>query len=129
MARRRVLADTTLFIEHLRAQDKEDTRLYKLAEKNQVETCAVVAAEVFYGTRSPDKERQAWSVLRPFPIHPFTIQMAAKQSAVLPDLVQRNKVPDIRDMMIAATAIVLGLPVATLNRSHFEEIPGLELFD
>lgn len=29
----------------------------------------------------------------------------------------------LRDVMIAATALDLGLPIATLNRSHFEKIP------
>lgn len=125
MARRRVLADTTLFIEHLRAPDKTTTHLYFLTGKTQVETCAIVAAEIFYGARKPDAEEAAWSVLRPFSIHPFTVEMAARQCSILPDLRAQNRVPDLRDLMIAVTALELNLPLATLNPSHFEFIPGL----
>ena len=45
----RVLADTTLFIEHLRVKDKAETTLYRLAQYMRIETCAIVPAEIFYG--------------------------------------------------------------------------------
>lgn len=34
----------------------------------------------------------------------------------------------IKDSLIAATALVHGLPLATLNRRHFEEA-GVEIID
>lgn len=127
MAGRRVLADTSLFIEHLRARDKTKTHLYRLASKAEVETCSIVAAEIFYGARRPEAEEQAWSVLRPFPIHPFTVEMAARGSAIVRELQKNNRLQDVRDVMIAATALELELPIATLNRTHFSQIPGLKL--
>ena len=129
MAAARVLGDTTLFIEHLRARNKESTHLYRLASQARVETCAVVAAEIFYGARKADSEKQARAVLQPFPIHPFTAEMAARECAVLPYLRERNAIPDLRDLMIAVTALHLSLPVATLNQGHFNSIPGVELLD
>ncbi len=59
MEGRRVLADTTLFIEHLRAKDKTSTHLYNLTSRFQVETCAIVAAEIYYGARKAEAENQA----------------------------------------------------------------------
>ncbi|MCC6577398.1 MAG: type II toxin-antitoxin system VapC family toxin [Flavobacteriales bacterium] len=32
------------------------------------------------------------------------------------------------DLLIAATAMEAGLPVATLNKKHFEAIPGIKLY-
>lgn len=127
MAGGRVLADTTLFIEHLRAKDKTVTTLRRLARASTVETSAVVAAEVFYGARNAAAEQHAWMLLRPFVIHPFTLEMAARQCALLSKLAPLNRIPDLRDLMIAASALELGLPLATLNQRHFKSIPGLKL--
>jgi len=53
--------------------------------------------------------------------------MAAHLTALLSDLVKINRIPDIRDMMIAATALQMNIPLATLNHTHFESMPGLTL--
>jgi len=127
MEGRRVLADTSLFIEHLRARDKTATTLYRLTRSVRIETCAIVAAEIFYGARTVRAEQQARSVLQPFIIHPFTAEMAGRQCAVMQGFAEVNCVPDIRDVMIAATALELSLPVATLNRRHFERLSAIEL--
>lgn len=123
----KVLADTSLFIEHLRARSKGSTHLYRLVQSAEVETCAIVAAEVFYGARNPEAETQARAVLRPFLVHPFTVEMASRQCTILPELRKQNRIPDLRDLMISVTALELELPIATLNPAHFEPIPGLEL--
>jgi len=105
------------------------TFLYRLAAQGEVETSAIVATEVFYGARKPESERQALSLLGVFPVHPFTVSIAARQCAVLPELVRSNRVPDLRDLLIAVTALELEIPIATLNRAHYEDIPGLEIVD
>ena len=127
MARRRVLVDTSLFIEHLRARGKFSTPLHRLATECQIETCAIVSGELYYGARSAEMEKQVESQLHSIPIHPYTASMAARMSAIVQELARRNKIQDLRDVMIAATALELQLPVATLNRAHFKQIAGLEL--
>ncbi|MCE5228526.1 type II toxin-antitoxin system VapC family toxin [bacterium] len=129
MASRRVLVDTSLFIEHLRARDKMATHLFRLSNESTIETCAIVAAEIFYGARQPEAEEQAKSVLFPFQIHAFTIEMALRASAIVQSLKKINKVQDLRDVMVAATALELGIDMVTLNRKHFEKIPGLRIKD
>jgi tRNA(fMet)-specific endonuclease VapC len=127
MERRRILIDSTIFIEHLRARNKLQTTLYKLVQTCQVETSAIVAAEIFYGARKPEAKTQAHSILTPFIIHPFTFQMAARQSDIIIELSKINKMIDLRDLMIAATALEFKLPIVTHNRSHFDNISGLEI--
>ena len=73
MDRRGVLVDSSLFIEHLRARNKHSTRLHRLAQDAVVETCAIVAAELYYGAREPEMEKQVASALHSIPIHPYTI--------------------------------------------------------
>lgn len=129
MAGRRVLADTSLFIEYLRARDKTATHLFNLTRMASVETVAIVAAEIFYGARKIDSEARAFKLLDAYPVHSFTRDMAARQSSMLRELIRMNQMIEIRDSMIAAAAIELSLPIATLNRSHFFHIPGLILED
>lgn len=129
MEGRRVLADTSLFIEHLRSRDKTNTHLYRLSIYADVETSALVVAEIFYGARRLELEEQAVATLRPIPIHPFEVEMSVRMGALVRDLLKINCMVDIRDLMIASTALELGLPVATLNHSHFSRIPGLALVD
>ncbi len=128
MDSQRVLADTSLFIEHLRAKDKTATLLYRLTNQKQVETCAIVAAEIYYGARKKEAEDAATALLQPFIVHPFTLSMAARQSAILIPSIKLNRTIDLRDLMIGVTAIELEMPIATLNRAHFDGIPGLEVF-
>jgi predicted nucleic acid-binding protein len=127
VARRRVLVDTSLFIEHLRARDKASTHLHRIASEIRVETCAIVAAELYYGATKLDLEEQVEAALRLVPICPFTVEMAARMSSIVRELRRKNRIQDLRDVMIAATALELGLPVATLNRAHFGSIAGLKL--
>ena len=42
-------------------------------------------------------------------------------------LKQENKLIDIPDIMIAGTALQNNMPLATLNRNHFERIKGLTI--
>jgi len=55
--------------------------------------------------------------------------MAARQPALVRKLTRANRLPDIRDLMIAVTALELGLPIATFNRQHFQTIPEIVLLD
>ena len=125
MAAERVLADTSLFIEHLRSRDKTQSTLYRALLASEVETCAIVAAEVLVGARTPESEANARSLLRPFVIHAFTAAMAERLPQMVQELRARGQTRDLRDLMIAATAAVLGLPIATLNRAHFEDLSGV----
>ena len=42
-------------------------------------------------------------------------------------LKRNRKQLDTPDILIAATTLVNGLPLATLNRNHFERIDGLRI--
>src|SRR5262245_31048029 len=108
MARRRVLADTSLFIEYLRTRNKESTRLFRLEQIVDVDTCAIVAAEILYGARTAPKQEESRALVEAYSIHPFTYNMAIRVSDVVQELLKKNKIQDLRDIMIAATAIELG---------------------
>jgi len=59
----------------------------------------------------------------------FAEGVVAKSAALYRTLKKENKLIDHFDILIAGMAIVHNLPLATLNRKHFERIEGLMLVD
>jgi predicted nucleic acid-binding protein len=126
----RVLIDSNLFIEHIRAKRKETTPLARIQEhRHRLMTSSIVAAELYYGARSPLMRTEVEKVLFGVEIVSFTAQMAWQVSIEAERLKARNDVISFRDLAIACAALAGGLPVATHNRAEFRRVDGLRLFD
>lgn len=61
-------------------------------------------------------------------ILPVTAEIAALSGRLLTDTKRTGHMAEAGDTLIAATAMVHGMAVATLNRKHFERL-GVELVD
>ena len=124
-----VMLDAAVLIEHFRARNKEGTFYTKIVRQYDVRSISVVAKlEVLYGVRTELIEY--WNaVFATMAVVPFTDEMAAKAHEIVLDLKRKNLLIEMEDIIIAATAIALKIPLATLNRKHFERIEGLQLFD
>jgi predicted nucleic acid-binding protein len=61
-------------------------------------------------------------------ILPVTLQIADLCGKLIAQRRKASETPGINDCLLAATALVHGLSVATLNRKHFERL-GVELVD
>lgn len=55
------------------------------------------------------------------------METAKIASEIYLDLRAKNKLIEFRDILIAATALQHTMPLATLNRKHFERVEGLKL--
>jgi predicted nucleic acid-binding protein len=53
-------------------------------------------------------------------ILPITVEIADQAGRLIATTTKAGHTPDIADSLIAATAIVHGMTIATLNRDHFE---------
>ena len=60
---------------------------------------------------------------------PFNTKAARQAANIYRQLKANNKLIGAPDILIAGTAISNNLPLATLNRKHFEQITDLQLFD
>jgi tRNA(fMet)-specific endonuclease VapC len=58
---------------------------------------------------------------------PLTDEITVRAADVYADLYQRGQLISDADILIAATAIVHGLTLATENTSHFQRIPHLNI--
>ena len=124
-----VMLDTSVLIEHFRKRNKGSTYYMQLIQKYKNRSISVVAKlEVLYGARAELSEY--WdTVFAKMVVIPFTDKMVAKAHEIVLKLKRKSLLIEIGDVMIAATAIVCKLPLATLNRKHFECIEGLILVD
>jgi predicted nucleic acid-binding protein len=122
-----VMVDTCVFIDFFRSPVKHKAYLTLLLDQYQRHYVSAIAKyEVLCGTL--DKDIPFWnSTFQQISVLPFddaTIMMARK---IYRQLKQENKLIELGDILIAATAIANDLPLATFNRNHFERICGLQL--
>lgn len=96
----------------------------------------VTFAELLHGAERADTperraKRQAFiaDVEARYPLLPFGRDEAAEYAKVWVELAVSGNLIGAHDQMIAATARHHGYRIATLNRSDFERVAGLDLID
>jgi predicted nucleic acid-binding protein len=121
-----VVIDTCVFVKHWRSKNKTDTLLTKLLHTRKVYVSAVAKYEVLAGANEKDLEEwhQVFEDIAVLAFDEATIESARM---IFRQLKQENKIISLGDILIAATAMVNDLPLATLNRNHFERIRGLRM--
>lgn len=73
---------------------------------------------------------QFWNdVLSAISVIPFDESSVDKAVEINSMLKRKRKQIDLADLFIAATAMNYNLPIATLNKKHFERIEGLTLVE
>jgi tRNA(fMet)-specific endonuclease VapC len=122
-----MVADTGIFIEHLRAKDKLSTNLYKISENSEIYISAVTVYELYMGATTEGKEADVRTITENFTVLPFTDAVAQKAAELYHKLRLSNQMVEFRDIFIAATCIVHELPIVTLNKKHFKRIDGLKI--
>ncbi|MBA4409753.1 MAG: hypothetical protein C0397_10075 [Odoribacter sp.] len=58
---------------------------------------------------------------------PFDKACSNSAVAIYSELLKTNKMIDLADILIGATAVTHSIPIATLNVKHFDRIKGLEI--
>jgi len=127
MATSRLLIDTSIIIEHLRKQNRQKSVLYNIVTNYELYTSTVVEFELYTGAIDAQKRRDIQEILAWCTVLPLTSDMAQAAAAIYQQLKAKNQLIEIRDILIAATAIAHTLPLMTLNTGHFTRISTLQL--
>lgn len=125
MAHPHILIDTTIFINHLRKQQKKNSILYHLTGTSVLYSATIVEFELF--ARATDPRKLHEQVLKACSVLPLTSSIVRRAGHIYQDLKRQNLIIEIRDILIAATALEEGLPVMTINDKHFQRIQGVNL--
>jgi tRNA(fMet)-specific endonuclease VapC len=101
----------------------------------QFEVAAITAAELWHGVERATgvhqvKRRQyLQNLLASLPIVPYTEQTAYEHARIWAQLEASGKMIGYYDIIVAATALERASEVATFNRRHFAQVPGLTLVE
>lgn len=125
-----VILDTNIVIDHLRQSKKKTSLLVKLAEKKPKETFTIsmISIQELYegqSTKNSRKEQFLLATISPLKILPFTYEVAKLAGEIARDV---NRPIELADAAIAATAIINGARLFTLNQKDFRNIKKLQFF-
>jgi tRNA(fMet)-specific endonuclease VapC len=115
-------------IELFRKKEKEKTLFYSL---NQTHTDLCISALTHYeiGVGNRKSHADYWDLLSEnLRVIPFDKACSNSAVAIYLDLLKTNKMIDLADLLIGATAVAYNILIATLNIKHFDRIGGLEIF-
>jgi len=120
-----VLADTSILIDYFRKSEKSNSTLVKLySEGYDFFISAITEYEIYSGATS--SQLHFWSqVLNNSPVISFDRSAVKMAVQINKNLKLNRKQIDLADLFIAATAVSNNLPIATLNKKHFERIDML----
>lgn len=129
MADKIVLVDTSILIDYFRKKDKEKSVLVTLV-KQDYSYCisSVTEYEIYRGALLG--QISFWdNLLQKVEVLSFDKTTSRVAVEINAELKRKRKQIEIPDLFIAATAIANNLPLATLNRKHFDRIDNLQLID
>jgi tRNA(fMet)-specific endonuclease VapC len=121
------LFDTTVFIDHLRGQNKAATALIAKAVSGEYSAAFSILtdAELWYGVKSKEDDRTHRLLLRHLRRLPLTLLIARRAGQFRS--MYRHRSLKIVDAMIAATAEHYQIPVCTYNVKDFEFITEIQV--
>ena len=127
MENRRVLVDTSIFIDYFRKENKQNTKLYRLREDGyEIVTSSICYFEYMSGSKNGEFDRILFENIA---VIDFDKEQAYIASQTFKDLKQRNALIEFRDILISSSAIALDIALATLNKRDFERIENLILLE
>lgn len=120
-----ILVDTDVLVWALRGSRDARAWLRTAREREPLAISAISVAELAGGMRSPERDR-VWSLLAALQAEPVTEVIARRAGEFRREYRASHSSIGTPDYLIAATADVLGAPLATLNIKHFPMFQGLK---
>ncbi|NEW83860.1 MAG: type II toxin-antitoxin system VapC family toxin [Mariniphaga sp.] len=122
-----ILLDSSILIELFRKKDKEKTLFYSLSQ-NYTDLCISSITHYEIGVGNRKSHSDYWNLVSEnLRVIPFDKACSNSAVAIYIDLLKANKMIDLADILIGATAVSYNIPIATLNTKHFNRIEGLEI--
>ncbi len=124
-----ILLDSSVLIEIFRKKNKNETFFYSLSKSNEdLNISSISYYEIGIGNRKIHVDY--WEKLtNKLSIIPFDKACSNTAIEIYQELLRKNKMIDLADILIGATAVTHKIPLATLNVKHFERIDQLEIIN
>lgn len=128
------LLDTSVYSQRLRPQPLPGViRRWQILGNEALAVSAICESEIIYGL-SKKKSARLWTEYRTYLEHRLVMLPVDKRVAdcfgeLKAEMESKGMPRADFDLLIAATAVVHGLILATCNARHFTDIPGLRVED
>ena len=127
--------------DYLIAGEREGLSVLKILERIEagfggvdLGISVITVAELMHGAyRAKEQARQQRRLAfidrlsRDVPVYPVTLEIARRVGKLEGELANRGFTMSFEDLAVGVTALQLGYSVATMNRRHYELIPGLNV--
>lgn len=127
MGKKTVMIDSCILIEYFRKADKSKSTWFQLVNSGFDLAMSVIVKYEVYAGATPQQIKFWKDTLADVSIIPLEDHCVDEAVAINSQLKLDRKQVEIADLLIAATAISNKMPLATLNKRHFERINMLEL--
>lgn len=117
-----ILFDTNILIDLLRGNPEAEAVI--LAMPSPPVISVVTVTELRSGARKGSENARINAIAATYIVKPVTLEIAERAGALLSRFRASHGL-DMVDALIAATAEIEGLKLATLNLKHFPMFPGL----
>ena len=129
MADKIVLVDTSILIDYYRKTDKENSVWISLVRQGYSFAVSTVTKYEIYAGATPNQLTfwdTIFEALTVIPLDELAVDTAVTVNNALK---KKRKQIDLADLFIAATAVANDMPLATLNRKHFDRVNNLEVLE
>ncbi|MGY6742069.1 MAG: type II toxin-antitoxin system VapC family toxin [Cecembia sp.] len=122
-----ILLDSSVLIDLFRKKDKTKSYFFNLLSvENDFAISTVTQYEIGIGNKVSTSD--FWNELNDrLTILSFDQSCSIEAIEIYATLKRKNKLIDLADLLIGATAKSHNIPLATLNKKHFQRIDGLVL--
>ena len=122
-----ILLDTSVLIEYFRKKNKRKTFFFELAQEYSEFAISIVTHyQILIGSNQAQDE--FWDkFFKELTFFNFDLSCSYEAIKIYKDLKSKNKLIELSDLYIGASAKVNNLKVATLNVKHFKNIDGIQL--
>lgn len=129
MANSIVLTDTSLLIDYFRKTDKANSVLVALFDQGYDFCISAITHYEIYSGATPAQLPFWKQMLERVKVLPFDEAVSQTAVDINSSLKRKRKQIGMADLLIAATAMANNLPLATLNKKHFDRIEGLTILN
>src|SRR5438105_3029578 len=120
MADKIILVDTSILIDYYRRTDKANSVWVALVRQEYRFAISAITKYEIYSGATQDQLAFWESVLQAISVIPLDEKSVDTAVTINSALKRKRKQIDLADLFIAATAAAYDLPLATLNRKHFD---------
>lgn len=129
----KLLLDTNICIYIIKQQPASVLKHFLQYQIGDIGISSITLSELRYGVaKSQHKEKNSRALdqfITPLEVVPFDDAAAQAYGVIRATLERAGTLIGAMDMLIAAHAVALGIPLVTNNTREFERVPGLEVVD